>query len=200
VVTRFPDFCAQRSSVQTISHASLNAAPHTGRTGIHDRAGGAVRRRSTCAAGRADACLRPRISWYKCVHICTTHFFSSLFLGGYCFVCPSLYFLLRTQCEKKGYPEGVFPTIKSAPNEKQKRLCLVVNLALSGVASRREERVVDRKFLSGTSNLYGSTNLSNRTPGKNTNTSSSRTEPNQAHREPGATRYKSPSATAWVRC
>ena len=25
----------------------------------------------------------PRISWYKCVHICTTHFFSSLFLGGY---------------------------------------------------------------------------------------------------------------------
>jgi len=29
----------------------------------------------------------PRISWYKCVHICTTHFFSSLFLGGYCFVC-----------------------------------------------------------------------------------------------------------------
>ena len=29
---------------------SLNAAPHTGRTGVHDRAGGAVRRRSTCAA------------------------------------------------------------------------------------------------------------------------------------------------------
>ena len=50
VVTRFPDFCAQRSSVQTLSHASLNAAPHTGRTGVHDRAGGAVRRRITCAA------------------------------------------------------------------------------------------------------------------------------------------------------
>jgi len=42
-------------------------------------------------AGRARTRMRPsdrdtfvpRISWFKCVHICTTHFFSSLFLGGY---------------------------------------------------------------------------------------------------------------------
>jgi hypothetical protein len=49
---------------QTLSNASLNAAPHTGRPGVHDRAGGAVRRRSTCAAGRAHACLSGRSLQY----------------------------------------------------------------------------------------------------------------------------------------